>query len=82
MASDPVATDDPYGDDNSGVHGDSVSSAVVPPHHSLSASSSSSALQTDLDDACCCPTGWVHVERDIDFADPKVTGLSLTFSAR
>ncbi|XP_025415025.1 uncharacterized protein LOC112686802 isoform X2 [Sipha flava] len=71
MASDPVATDDPYGDDNSGVHGDSVSSAVVPPHHSLSASSSSSALQTDLDDACCCPTGWVHVERDIDFADPK-----------
>lgn len=26
----------------------------------------------DLDEACCCPTGWVHVERDIDFADPKV----------
>uniref|UniRef100_A0A2H8TFT1 Nck-associated protein 5 n=1 Tax=Melanaphis sacchari TaxID=742174 RepID=A0A2H8TFT1_9HEMI len=25
----------------------------------------------DLDEACCCPTGWVHVERDIDFADPK-----------
>jgi len=27
----------------------------------------------DLDEACCCPTGWVHVERDIDFADPKVS---------
>lgn len=25
-----------------------------------------------LDMACCCPTGWVHVERDIDFTDPKV----------
>jgi len=25
-----------------------------------------------LDLACCCPTGWVHVERDIDFTDPKV----------
>lgn len=25
-----------------------------------------------LDVACCCPTGWVHVERDIDFTDPKV----------
>ncbi|XP_015432281.1 PREDICTED: uncharacterized protein LOC107188496 isoform X3 [Dufourea novaeangliae] len=24
-----------------------------------------------LDLACCCPTGWVHVERDIDFTDPK-----------
>ncbi|XP_047107536.1 uncharacterized protein LOC124776545 [Schistocerca piceifrons] len=24
-----------------------------------------------LDVACCCPTGWVHVERDIDFTDPK-----------
>ncbi|XP_050437166.1 uncharacterized protein LOC126843596 isoform X2 [Adelges cooleyi] len=30
-----------------------------------------SPLQTDLDAACCCPTGWVHLERDIDFADPK-----------
>lgn len=39
---------------------------------SLSSSSSSASLQTDLDEACCCPTGWVHVERDIDFADPKV----------
>lgn len=27
---------------------------------------------TNLDMACCCPTGWVHVERDIDFTDPKV----------
>lgn len=26
-----------------------------------------------LDVACCCPTGWVHVERDIDFTDPKVS---------
>ncbi|KAG8263754.1 NCK-associated protein 5 [Homalodisca vitripennis] len=26
---------------------------------------------TNLDMACCCPTGWVHVERDIDFTDPK-----------
>ncbi|XP_033226770.1 uncharacterized protein LOC117179165 isoform X1 [Belonocnema kinseyi] len=24
-----------------------------------------------LDLACCCPTGWVHVEREIDFTDPK-----------
>lgn len=30
-----------------------------------------------LDDACCCPTGWVHVERDIDFTDPKVISLIL-----
>lgn len=28
-----------------------------------------------LDLACCCPTGWVHVERDIDFTDPKVRQL-------
>ncbi|XP_023710844.1 uncharacterized protein LOC111866279 isoform X3 [Cryptotermes secundus] len=26
---------------------------------------------TKLDLACCCPTGWVHIERDIDFTDPK-----------
>lgn len=30
-----------------------------------------------LDLACCCPTGWVHVERDIDFTDPKVHCLSI-----
>lgn len=30
-------------------------------------------LATNLDMACCCPTGWVHVERDIDFTDPKVS---------
>lgn len=30
-----------------------------------------------LDLACCCPTGWVHVERDIDFTDPKVSTLLL-----
>jgi len=34
--------------------------------------SPSSLSTTDLDEACCCPTGWVHLERDIDFADPKV----------
>jgi hypothetical protein len=28
---------------------------------------------TKLDLACCCPTGWVHIERDIDFTDPKVS---------
>lgn len=32
---------------------------------------------TKLDLACCCPTGWVHVERDIDFTDPKVSTLVL-----
>ena len=26
----------------------------------------------NLDVACCCPTGWVHVDREIDFTDPKV----------
>lgn len=56
--------DDLFGDD------DVCSSPVAIERCS---SSSSSALQTtDLDEACCCPTGWVHVERDIDFADPKV----------
>lgn len=34
--------------------------------------SPSSLSTTDLDEACCCPTGWVHLERDIDFTDPKV----------
>lgn len=29
------------------------------------------AVLEKLDLACCCPTGWVHVERDIDFTDPK-----------
>jgi len=29
-----------------------------------------------LDLACCCPTGWVHVERDIDFTDPKVSEMN------
>jgi hypothetical protein len=27
---------------------------------------------TDLDENCGCSTGWVHVEQDIDFNDPKV----------
>lgn len=30
-----------------------------------------------LDLACCCPTGWVHVERDIDFTDPKVRSVHM-----
>ncbi|XP_039292998.1 uncharacterized protein LOC111062079 isoform X2 [Nilaparvata lugens] len=30
-----------------------------------------SSTVTNLDMGCCCPTGWVHVERDIDFTDPK-----------
>lgn len=34
-----------------------------------------SAMGAKLDMACCCPTGWVHVERDIDFTDPKVSKL-------
>lgn len=25
------------------------------------------------DNALWAPTGWVHVEKDIDFSDPKVT---------
>lgn len=33
---------------------------------------SSANPTANLDMACCCPTGWVHVERDIDFTDPKV----------
>ncbi|CAD6205629.1 GSCOCG00009937001-RA-CDS [Cotesia congregata] len=34
-------------------------------------SSSNKVKLEKLDLACCCPTGWVHVERDIDFTDPK-----------
>lgn len=56
---------------------DVCTSPVVVPRRSSSSSSSSSALQTDLDEACCCPTGWVHVERDIDFADPKVSNAKI-----
>lgn len=26
----------------------------------------------NTDNTLWCPTGWVHVERDIDFSDPKV----------
>lgn len=29
------------------------------------------AIVNNLDVACCCPTGWVHVDREIDFTDPK-----------
>lgn len=34
----------------------------------------SEALSTKLDEACR-PTGWIHVERDIDLTDPKVSLL-------
>lgn len=36
-----------------------------------SAEVETSSTVTNLDMGCCCPTGWVHVERDIDFTDPK-----------
>lgn len=52
---------------------DACTSPMAVTRRLSSSSSSSSALVTDLDEACCCPTGWVHVERDIDFADPKVS---------
>lgn len=33
-----------------------------------------STVSSSMDSAAfCCPTGWVHVERDIDFTDPKVS---------
>ena len=32
-----------------------------------------STATSNIDVAFCCPTGWVHVERDIDFTDPKVS---------
>lgn len=38
--------------------------------------SSSPLDQRPLDVACARPTGWVHVERDIDFTDPKVILIS------
>lgn len=31
------------------------------------------------DSALWAPTGWVHVEKDIDFSDPKVTLLLFRF---
>ena len=36
------------------------------------ATQDSQVVLDKLDLACCCPTGWVHVEREIDFTDPKV----------
>lgn len=32
-----------------------------------------SGQTSNLDKALWCPTGWVHVEREIDFSDPKVS---------
>lgn len=31
------------------------------------------------DQALWAPTGWVHVEKDIDFSDPKVFGVFFLF---
>lgn len=31
------------------------------------------------DSALWAPTGWVHVEKDIDFSDPKVSNISQSF---
>lgn len=31
--------------------------------------------QANKDSALWAPTGWVHVEKDIDFSDPKVRPL-------
>lgn len=50
----------------SGAHHYASPDGVVSPHRLRSPQTD------DLDEACCCPTGWVHVEREIDFADPKV----------
>lgn len=41
-----------------------------------SANNESQVALEKLDLACCCPTGWVHVERDIDFTDPKVNRMT------
>lgn len=54
------------GGESSGI----TAEVLLQQHHSPL--SDIATFQTDLDEACCCPTGWVHMERDIDFADPKV----------
>ncbi|VVC31913.1 Hypothetical protein CINCED_3A015538 [Cinara cedri] len=59
-ARDPFCDRDDDGDDRPG------NGVCSPPEGNIQP-----ILQTDLDEACCCPTGWIHVERDIDFADPK-----------
>lgn len=53
--------------------------STSPEHHVARGSSALSSSTPDLDEACCCPTGWVHVERDIDFDDPKVGLLENVF---
>ncbi|XP_011267956.1 uncharacterized protein LOC105258422 isoform X1 [Camponotus floridanus] len=40
-------------------------------HTTAITNNESQVVLEKLDLACCCPTGWVHVERDIDFTDPK-----------
>lgn len=47
------------------------SSGAVPAGSEGDAAAALGATKLDL--ACCCPTGWVHIERDIDFTDPKVS---------
>lgn len=42
-------------------------------HTTAITNNESQVVLEKLDLACCCPTGWVHVERDIDFTDPKVS---------
>lgn len=42
-------------------------------HTTTITNNESQVVLEKLDLACCCPTGWVHVERDIDFTDPKVS---------
>ncbi|KAL1132112.1 hypothetical protein AAG570_010070, partial [Ranatra chinensis] len=38
----------------------------------------------NVNDEACCPTGWVHVEKDIDFNDPKARAnlLDVMMSSR
>lgn len=49
------------------------SGEVAPPTGS---GSGTAAMAGSVDGAALsCPTGWVHVERDIDFTDPKVSAF-------
>lgn len=36
-------------------------------------------MNAHKDSALWAPTGWVHVEKDIDFSDPKVAITSIIF---
>lgn len=40
--------------------------------HGASEATAAASTSSSIDSAAlCCPTGWVHVEREIDFTDPK-----------